>query len=119
MEKGKKILHPLSTELNRLNTQTRGGDFVHFRFVCLFVFLFLSPSAVSVISSSRGSKPLTPRRYLGAEENWVWEGARRRRKEKWEQTDSVSVVSASAMGKKQTNRKKKKQRMRYVTNAAV
>lgn len=88
--------------------------------VCLFVFSSSLP-AVSVVSSSRGSKPFTPRRYLGTEENRHWEGARSRGEEKWEQTDAASVASASAMGKKngKNKRKKTKTRMRYVTNAAA
>lgn len=114
-----------TTEVNRLflrhNTQTRGGVLVRFRFVCLFVFSSSLP-AVSVVSSSRGSKPLTPRRYLGTEENRGWEGARSRGEEKWEQTDGVSVASASAMREKKKRKKqtkKTKTRMRYVTNAAA
>lgn len=89
--------------------------------LCLFgCFFYSSLPVVSVISSSRGSKPLTPRRYLGAEENRGWKGARRWGEEKWEQTDSVSVVSPSAMEKKKTTTKQTQKKTTPTgTNAAA
>lgn len=63
-KKGRKILHPLPRS-STISTHKPKVMFLYISalFVCLF---YSSLPTLSVISSSRGSKPLTPRRYLGS-----------------------------------------------------